>query len=163
MQWNSKNIDGHKKLYNFWDFLKFTPGLHVDLFFVQGFRFFELPEKFGFCGLRPFVSSQSICHPSVISVINKITYLDFGIEILQLLLGHSLPLSTLTRSSQVHPIILSPIPAMRNWSFEIKLETWQVSLAFSNDLFLDPLLRPSSKNSAEWFERELNLWEQQHC
>ena len=33
----------------------------MDLFFVQGFSFFGLPEKFGFCGLRPFVSSQSIC------------------------------------------------------------------------------------------------------
>ena len=44
MQWNSKNIEGHKKLYNFWDFLKFTPTLH------QGFSFLGFLENLGFVG-----------------------------------------------------------------------------------------------------------------
>jgi len=50
MQWNSKNIEGHKKLYHFWDFLKFTPRLHVDLFFVQSFSFLGSLKNLGFVG-----------------------------------------------------------------------------------------------------------------
>lgn len=87
----------------------------------------------------------------------KIIYLDLGIGIFQALFGHALPFSTLIRSFQDHPITWSPRPAIKNWSFEIKLEIWHVLLALKIILFLGALESPSSKHSTAWFERELNL------
>jgi len=66
MQWNSKNIEGHKKLYNFWDFLKFTPRLHVDLFFVQSFSFLGFLKNLGFVGyVLLFLHSRYIRYSNV--------------------------------------------------------------------------------------------------
>ena len=47
-----------RKIILFLGFFKIHSSLYVDLFFT--YQFFVISEKLGFCGLRSFVSSQSI-------------------------------------------------------------------------------------------------------
>ena len=48
------------KIIQFLGFFKIHPEASCGFVFYSRFQFFGLPEKFVFCGLRPFVSSQSI-------------------------------------------------------------------------------------------------------
>jgi len=45
-----KKYVGYQKLDKFWDFLKFTPSLNVDLFFALGFSFLCFLKNLDFVG-----------------------------------------------------------------------------------------------------------------